>query len=206
MYLIAERLPYGNEYLALANAKYYLARGRDGQIAALPNQGALGRVSFVTGYTVMDTGRVSEALKAGGYDIRSTVALMEEPEFRPRPVVADSSAPLPSARVTWEKYTPNYRRVVVDAPADGFLRISEVYYPGWEVRIDGASRRVYQADLAWMAVGIEKGKHTVEMMPRSLYLGKASLVSIPAVIALLAYWIFLAVQSLRRRSRSAGTT
>jgi uncharacterized membrane protein YfhO len=75
---------------------------------------------------------------------------------------------------------------------NGFLRISEVYYPGWKILVDGVSVPVYRADLAWMAVAITKGEHTIEMIPQSLYLQKAEIVSYPLMLLLLLYWIGLA--------------
>jgi len=79
--------------------------------------------------------------------------------------------------VQWRTYTPNYRKVNVSSSADGFLRISEVYYPGWKICIDGKPVKVYRSDLAWMAVNFPKGSHTVEMFPQSLYFNKAAMVS-----------------------------
>jgi uncharacterized membrane protein YfhO len=89
----------------------------------------------------------------------------------------------------------------VSVNADGFLRISEVYYPGWEVRIDGKKATIYRADLAWMAVNITKGSHTVEMLPHSLYLEKAEIVSYPLMILFGIYWIGIAAVRVRRKKK-----
>jgi len=80
-------------------------------------------------------------------------------------------------KVDWKKYTPNKRIAAVTMPDDGFLRISEVYYPGWRVKVDGKPVKYYRSDMAWMTVPLKAGGHEVIMEPHSLYLGFASKVS-----------------------------
>ena len=87
-----------------------------------------------------------------------------------------------------DKLLYNDRRADVTAPRDGFLRIAEVYYPGWKVTIDGKSVPVYRADGAWMAVFIPAGSHTVAMSAHSLYFEKAVWVSFPVILLLILYW------------------
>jgi uncharacterized membrane protein YfhO len=154
----------------------------------------------------LDSARTVEALRSGGYDVRKTVALTKEPQTKPSapPAAAGDSAQDPQQllSVKWDKYTPNYRKAEVSAGRDGFLRISEVYYPGWEIRVDSKPVPVYRADLAWMAVNIAKGDHTVEMIPHSLYLKKAQFVSFPLLALLGLYWIFAFVYSRMRKKQS----
>jgi len=205
-FLNAVNLPKGNNFLNLANVRYYLA-GQGGQIQSLENEGDLGRLSFATDYVVMKESEIADALKQNRYDIRTTVALLEEPDHKPAPAPAfaqsDSAlAPPPAkARVEWKEYTPNYRKAAVSVERDGFLRVSEVYYPGWRIRIDDAATRIYRADLAWMAVYIAAGEHTVEMLPKSLYLGTASMVSFPLMILLALYWAWAAYAHYRLRGK-----
>jgi hypothetical protein len=188
-YLKAEQIDKGNAFLDLANVKYLLARnGSD--LLALENKNALGRVSFAPNFVVMDSVQILGALQNESYNIRTTVALLAQPAQKPAAVTPDSIAQAASAEFsgTWQRYSPNDRIVKVAAPQDGFMRISEVYYPGWKVSIDGKDAPVYRSDLAWMAVFIQKGNHLVEMKANSLYFGKAKLVTFPIVLLLLAYW------------------
>jgi len=205
-YLNAQNLRAGNNFLNLANVKYYLTR-QAGQILPIENEQALGRISFAHKYVVMNEEQALAALRDNRYDIHTTVALLEEPAIKPAPIPAagDSSAsPAMRAEVTWVSYTPNVRTAEVIAPTDGFLRISEVYYPGWEIRIDGEKVRDYRADVSWIAVNITRGKHTVEMRPRSLYLREASMVSLPLIGVLLAYWIVVALMQVRSRKKETA--
>ena len=185
-YLIPQNMEQGNPFLNLANMRYYLYRqGND--LLALENKGALGRVSFARSYIVMDTSQVAAALRNGTYDYTQTVALVNEPTVKPAITALPDSVPLPAMTTVWNKYTPNYRSATITAPADGFLRISEVYYPGWKFTVDGKDVPFYQADLSWMAITITKGVHTIVMKPHSNYIGKALWISIPCLAGLIVY-------------------
>jgi hypothetical protein len=196
-YLVPENLKNGNTFLNIANAKYYLIRQGE-QLLSIKNEGALGRISFTPGYIVMDSSRIVDALHSGAYDIRKTVALMKEPEQKPSGTGPPVSLDKPLS-VRWEKYTPNLRRAAVSVQQDGFLRISEVYYPGWEIRVDSNPVKVYQSDLSWMAINISKGDHVVEMLPHSLYLKKAEMVSFPLMLLFGLYWLFEGIKRAKKK-------
>jgi hypothetical protein len=186
-FLSFEKLSAGSPFLDLANVKNMLVRNGD-NLVAVKNNNALGRVSFTSKYVVIDTTKMLDALLNGQYNYRTTVALEKEPAVKINGEDSDRNSEL---KVTWEKYTPNYRKVSVDAPADGYLRISEVYYPGWEIKIDGKNVDVYKADLSWMAVNISKGSHMVEMIPHSRNFGKIAAVSFSIIIVFVIYWIII---------------
>lgn len=203
-YLIPRKLREGNNFLNLANVKYTLSR-RKNRIVALENKGTLGRLSFVPGWAVMEDDDAVEALKNDDWNIREKVILSEEPLDKPaRKMNADTLAEdMAKATVVWDTYSPNYRKTVVSTDREGFLRISEVFYPGWKVTVDGKPARVYRADVAWMAVRIGKGEHTVEMRPKSLYLRKASFVSAPVILSMVVYWCVLGLLAAARRRGNA---
>jgi hypothetical protein len=197
-YLKAEQIQQGNAFLDIADVKYLLVRNGV-ELLALENRNALGRVSFAPNFIVMDSSRIIPALQNNGYDYRTTVALLANPVLKPSAPTPDSLARAAAASfsVQWQRYSPNDRIVKVAAPQDGFLRISEVYYPGWKVFIDGKPVSVSRSDLAWMAVFLPRGEHVVEMKPRSLYLAKAQFVTFPLCAVLCLYWC--AVWMLRKR-------
>jgi hypothetical protein len=203
-YLIAENMKNGNSFLDIANVKYYLV-GSGSRLMKIRNEAALGRISFARDFVVLDSGRIVDALRSGSYDIRKTVALLKEPKVKPStqsPSPADSLDPQGLLSVKWDTYTPNYRKASVSVRRDGFLRISEVFYPGWEIRVDSKDVPVYRADLAWMAVNVTRGDHVVEMVPHSLYLHKAELVSFPLIALLGLYWIFVIAGARLGKKRS----
>ena len=165
---------------------------------SLKNEGALGRISFASRYIILDSSQIVPALKANLYNIKTTVALMKEPAVKP--AIGDSVESSAALSVQWDKYQPNDRVARVSVKQPGFLRISEVYYPGWEIRVDGKQAAIDRADLAWMAVAITPGEHTIEMKPHSLYLAKAEKVTFPLLALFVMYWIGMGAWSLRRKS------
>jgi len=183
-YLRSDMLTEGNPFLDLANVRYLLARNGS-QIMPFENRNALGRISFVHGDTVMDSAAVPQALLSGGYDYRKTVALTVAPALPDGFNLTSGDAVTDNTvRTTWQKYTPNYRKATVTTTADGFLRIAEVFYPSWEIRIDGKKSAFYRADLCWMAVPVTAGNHTVEMRAHSAFFGKYVKYSLVSVIVL----------------------
>jgi hypothetical protein len=65
--------------------------------------------------------------------------------------------------------------IAVESPGGGMLVVADAYYPGWEASIDGASTTIYRANVAFRAVVVPAGAHTVRMVyqPRSVAVGAA---------------------------------
>jgi hypothetical protein len=57
-----------------------------------------------------------------------------------------------------------------------------------------------------MAVAVTKGDHTVEMLPHSLYLKKASMVTLPLAALLIIYWstVFAIRRKIRKETQPAA--
>lgn len=88
-------------------------------------------------------------------------------------------------------YSANKVVLETQAIANTLLFISDNYFPGWKVRIDEETAKIYRANYTFRAVPVPSGKHTVifSYEPASFYLGlKISLVSLLIGIS----WIFLA--------------
>ncbi|MBN2036093.1 MAG: hypothetical protein JW768_05065 [Chitinispirillaceae bacterium] len=194
-YLKGDQIDKGNAFLDIANVRYLLARNGS-QWMVIENKNSLGRVSFARTFVVMDSSRIARALRNGEYDYRSTVALLEEPSvtFSNKNVPDSGSAQQPPMASVWQRYTPNHRAVKVTVPDNGYLRISEVYYPGWKIYVDGKLSPLYRCDLAWMAIPMTKGEHLVEMRPHSLYFAMAARITFSLAILLCLYWIAVAVK------------
>jgi hypothetical protein len=74
--------------------------------------------------------------------------------------------------------------VRIDVEGDGgFLVLNDIWYPGWEARIDGAPVRLHRANLALMGVVVPSGTHHVEFafVPQSKVVG-ASLSAAAALV------------------------
>ncbi len=111
--------------------------------------------------------------------------------------IADAPpAPLPSMPIRreprqdahageFQQITPEHARVIVNAPADGLLVLSEnYYYPGWHAKVDGVETQILRANIALSAVYVRAGAKQVEFVfdPWSVKIGIAiSMISVLAV-------------------------
>jgi len=71
------------------------------------------------------------------------------------------------------EWTPNWIRIRVDGP--GQLVLSEIAYPGWQARVDGAPAPVETYASILRSVEVDAGEHEVVLafIPASLYWGAA---------------------------------
>jgi hypothetical protein len=96
-----------------------------------------------------------------------TVALTEERiNLAPRTDFMDCSAQIKS-------YEPHRIEIEKRGTSNGFLVLSEIYYDGWEARVDGQPTKIYRTDYTLRGVVVPAGDHQVEFVyrPRSFRLG-----------------------------------
>ncbi len=94
-------------------------------------------------------------------------------------------------------YASEFVAVETDLQQDGYLVLTDAYYPGWTATIDGQPAEIERADLMFRAVKVPAGQHRVEMryQPSSFSIGLA--ISIGTAVILMAVWL-----GVRRRNRS----
>jgi uncharacterized membrane protein YfhO len=79
-------------------------------------------------------------------------------------LVGTAPCPMPAVVTTRVKdRADGYLSVRVDAPADGFVFLSEPYYPQRRAYLDGRPVIAMRADLAFTAVPVPAGEHVVEL-------------------------------------------
>lgn len=91
------------------------------------------------------------------------------------------------------------RRLSVTSDCPGLLVLSELYYPGWEARVDGRPATLLRANVAFSAVWLPPGEHEVEwrFVPRIFQLGLAVSTMTLALLAILSW---RRIRGARRRS------
>jgi len=118
-----------------------------------------------------DVDTILRTMASSEFDPGSTVVLEEKPPSGFAPTAPPPSAG--SADIT--KYSEDRMEIAADLPANGWLVVSNTFYPGWEATSDGKSVRLQRADCAITAVPLEAGRHNVvlEYRPKSIARGRA---------------------------------
>ncbi|MGE5603117.1 MAG: YfhO family protein, partial [Nitrososphaerales archaeon] len=155
--LLNVRYVLGKKDIVLDWNVFTLAFDGDPQLNVYENKNFLPRAFIVPAAQHQPTqDRVLEALKAPGFDPRQTAIILG----------AESQSVPAGGRgdVTNIKTGRNSLsfRTTTDAPALVF--VSQVWYPGWQVWIDGKSAgEPWRADYLFQAVSVPQGEHTVEL-------------------------------------------
>jgi hypothetical protein len=91
--------------------------------------------------------------------------------------------------------TPLELNLAVDSPDGGMLVVADTYFPDWEASIDGAPTTIYRANLAFRAVVVPAGAHSVRMIyqPQTLAVGAAI-----SGVSLAVYGLLLVILLMRR--------
>ncbi|MCS7260936.1 MAG: YfhO family protein, partial [Anaerolineae bacterium] len=150
----------------------------DGPLAVFLNRAALPRAWVVhRAHSVPDQAAAWEAVHAPAFEPAQEVVVEGGPAL-------DVTAPR-AAAIWMDHYALNALRLRVDMPAEGYLVLSETWYPGWYARVDGEPQPIWRANYAFRALHLPAGLHHVEMdfAPRAWTLGLAvSLVTLAGVL------------------------
>ena len=160
----------------LLNAKYFISSqalppqyfspqrfkllAKPGGILVYENRTALPRAFPMYRYTVVSgDDQIIKKLNSPGFDYQGTVILDKAPE-NPPPVYPDSVRfPVVAARV-YDSENGSFK-VDVDMLHDGFLFLSENYYPAWKASEDGIPLTTLRGDLNFRAIPLTEGHHTI---------------------------------------------
>lgn len=109
---------------------------------------------------------IVEHLVDPSVDLRNELVVLSEGAF-------DLNKAGVRGEVNLLSYEANKVSLACTTERDAFLYASDVYYPGWRAYIDGKETPVYRANLAFRAVYVPGGRHTVTFVyrPLSVYIG-----------------------------------
>ncbi len=93
-------------------------------------------------------------------------------------------APLASEAVTVRYPSPQQAVLEANLESPGLIVLADIYYPGWELKIDGAPARIYSVNGIMRGAVVGKGPHQLvyTYVPRSFHLG--AILSIVGLVAL----------------------
>jgi hypothetical protein len=175
-----------------SNRELYRLVYRDKLSSVFENEHALPRAFIVHRIKVIDPCHGQEALTG-----------MKSENFQPAKIafieghipasLVEALERVPEAtgsRAEIKEYRDN--RVCIQATMDypGFLILSDIYYPGWKVIVDGKEGKIYPADYLLRGVFLERGAHTIKFVysPASFKIGAS--VGVLVLLSLLAIPFF----------------
>ncbi len=161
----------------------HLTLGYEGSDARVfVNDRALPRAFLVFRARCVDDVTAPRVIREHSVDLRHEVLLAGCTTPTP-------SGPPTSASAEIRAYAPTRVRVATQAGSAAYLVLTDTWFPGWRVRVDGRDATLWRADHAFRAVWVPAGRHEVEFRfePRSLKVGLlVSVLSAAAALALLA--------------------
>lgn len=168
-----------NKFLEVLHGDYYTVyRNRD----AYPRIFWVPQALFISSQHLL-----FNILKAGLFDFGSTV-LISEIKPPDDTLVKSVQHPDNEGFVTIHEYTPNQIVASTNYTRDGWLVITDTYYPGWKAYIDGNPAEIYPAYHLFRTVPVKSGFHTVELryfsdyMYRGIWISSISFVVITGLL------------------------
>ncbi|HVF99563.1 MAG TPA: YfhO family protein [Chloroflexia bacterium] len=170
------------------SARPYAFILQDGKVALYENLEAFPRAYVVFGSSVVPgTEEAIAALRSPGLDPNRTV-ILNAGDAIDAPAALDRS----STPVTWLADEPERVELRATLPQPGWLVLSDNFAPGWEAEVDGRPATLLRGNVAFRAVAVPAGTHTVAFhyRPRIFYIAAAlSAVSTLAVLAIGAIYL-----------------
>jgi len=156
------------------------------------NKQALPRVFLASDYVVerSNKDKIIQMIFNEKFNLRDKIILEED--IYPKINFAKDE----NAKVEIKEYKANKIVLQTSAASNMLLFLSDNYYKGWKVSIDGKNDKIYRADYSFRAVPIIKGNHEVvfSYYPESFDLGLK--ISIGSFISLILLVILFKVKRL----------
>ncbi len=174
----------------LANLDDQILVYRTNDVVIYENPDMLPRTFIVHDASLLDDGETAEEIYRSDFKPAERLILASgEP-------VHTGGRQRPDESVEITEYKPEHLVMTVRASADGYVLLSDTWFPGWVARVDGVETPIQRADLVFRGVRVTPGEHRIEMdyQPQSLRNG-----AIVSAFALLLVGGLLAA-SYRRRT------
>lgn len=188
--------PESTNLLSLLNVKYLISKQEmdseemklleivgdkedpEGSLRIYKNLRCLPRAFLVEGFQVLHSeDEYKKILSSKGFD-PDQIVLLDKAPFRDEPAYNKTNtdeADMESLyqmfgeeHVIISDYQPNRIKLSAFSKRQKILFLSETYYPGWNVYIDGVREEILRADFAFRAVALSPGYHKVEFVYRPL--------------------------------------
>lgn len=148
----------------------------------------------------LGTENALQIMRVPEFDPTQTVVISSDSDVgaqRDRKEPLEEAAPLQTnisqSTATITTYTPERIEIQVSADTEGYLVLTDAYYPGWKASVNGQSQAIYRADAMFRAIQIPAGESDVTFtyspawMPWTMIVGILAWLIVVAVVA----WQFI---------------
>lgn len=152
------------------------------------NKDVLPRAYFVNQTKkIMKGDKILQALASKAFKPQEYIILSEN---HPKP-----SGGILESEVKVVSYKHNSVLMECAANKNAYLVMSDVYYPGWKVYVDGKQGKIYKANYCFRAVYLTAGRHTVKFVYAPLSFKMGVLLSLTGLV--ISLWLIFG--DFRRR-------
>ena len=185
--------------LNMLNTRYFILPLQGGQTVPIQNPYAYGNAWFVDKLNYVNNAN-DEIAAVGKLDLRHQA--VADAKFKEQ--LGEAAVQDTASVVTITSYEPNRLTYDVNSGKGGVLVFSEIYYPGWEAKVDGQPVELGRVDYILRALNVQPGKHQVELsfFPKSVNLTETiAYIAYVLLILLVAAGVFL--EWKRRKTETA---
>ena len=185
--------------LNMLNTRYFILPLQGGQTVPIQNPYAYGNAWFVDKLNYVNNAN-EEIAAVGKIDLRHQA--VADAKFKEQ--LGEAAVQDTASVVTITSYEPNRLTYDVNSGKGGVLVFSEIYYPGWEAKVDGQPVELGRVDYILRALNVQPGKHQVELsfFPKSVNLTETiAYIAYVLLILIVAAGVFL--EWKRRKTETA---
>jgi uncharacterized membrane protein YfhO len=158
----------------------------DNGIKIIENKQILSRAFVVHNVKVIkEKEKVFEELSSKGFNPRQYVILDEYPQAN----VNSNSTASSTAKIV--NYGNEEVAIHCSMKDNGFLVLTDIYYPGWQVYIDNKKGKIYRAYHTFRAVYLEKGNHIVRFKYEPLSFKIGMCISLLTLCGITIFLLFI---------------
>ena len=175
--------------LNMLNTRYFILPLQGGQTVPIQNPYAYGNAWFVDKLNYVNNAN-EEIAAVGKIDLRHQA--VADAKFKEQ--LGEAAVQDTASVVTITSYEPNRLTYDVNSGKGGVLVFSEIYYPGWEAKVDGQPVELGRVDYILRALNVQPGKHQMELsfFPKSVNLTETiAYIAYVLLILLVAAGVFL---------------
>ncbi|MDI6778010.1 MAG: YfhO family protein [Patescibacteria group bacterium] len=158
---------FGNFQASKENVVY------DKEMTIIENKDVLPRAFVVRrAEKLFNPDEIFSRLKSPAFDIRNQIII--EKDLPENQLTGNNAPETDNSTAIITSYKDQEIIIETKMENDGFLVLTDQYYPGWEASIDGKEVEIYPTDYTFRSVYLKKGSHSVRFVydPASYKIGK----------------------------------